>query len=147
MEVNMTQTVIALFDNSNEAREAVKKLANEGFSRENIDISVNTENTELENYKDTNESGIGRFFRSLFGDNDDEADKYTNVAQRGGSVVTVHAMSAEDAQRAANILDSCGAIDVNEKATEYGYTTNSGITNKESMDSRSGKESTSIPVV
>jgi len=167
MEVNMTQTVVALFDNSSEAREAVEKLTDRGFSRENIDISMNTTGTtssvnttgttssvnttgttniESQNYKGNNESGIGRFFRSLFGE-DDEANKYSSVAERSGSVVTVHAMSAEEAQRAADILDSSGAIDVNEKAAEYGYTTTNGITGNNWTDSKSGKESASIPVV
>jgi len=154
MEVNMSQTVIALFDNSSEAQDAVEQLTNEGFSRANIDISssttgtmaaTNTAGSEKDN--DTNESGIGRFFRSLFGDESDDAGRYTSVAERGNSVVTVHAANAEEAERAANVLDSCGAIDVNERAAEYGYTTNSGITGKETMSSRSGDESTSIPIV
>jgi len=162
MEVNMTQTVIALFDNSSEAQEAVEKLTDRGFSRENIDISANTtRNVESGNYKQDNESGIGRFFRSLFGDDDNEANKYTNVAERSGSVVTVHAMSAEDAKRAADILDSSGAIDVNEKAAEYGYTTGDyttggyatgdyttgNVTNNDLTDLKSGKDSASIPIV
>jgi len=151
----MTQTVIAFFDNSSDAQYAVEKLTNNGFSRDNIDISLNTVNTEAAttntesgNYKDTNESGVGRFFRSLFRDDSYEADKYTRVAERGNSVVTVYAPTTEEAQLAADILDSSGAIDVNERATEYGYTSGSGITGKETMDTRSGDESsTSIPIV
>ena len=151
----MSQTVIALFDKSSEAQDAVEKLVNSGFLRDNINISLNTTDnmaatrtTDSEKYTDTNERGIGGFFRSLFGEDDDEADKYTRVAERANSVVTVYAATAEDAQRAAVILDSSGAIDVNEKATEYGYTTNRGITGKDTMSSRSGDESsTSIPIV
>src|SRR4030095_6922597 len=103
--------------------------------------------TESGNYKDTNESGVGRFFRSLFGEDNDEAVKYTTVAERGNSVVTVYAATTEEAQRAADVLDSSGAIDVNERATEYGYTSGSGITSKETMDTRSGNVPSSIPVV
>jgi len=150
----MSQTVIALFDKSSEAQNAVEKLVNNGFLRDNINISLNTTDnmaatrTTDSEYTDTNEKGIGGFFRSLFREDDDEADKYTRVAERANSVVTVYAATAEDAQRAANILDSSGAIDVNEKATEYGYTTNRGITGKDTMSSRSGDESsTSIPIV
>jgi stress response protein YsnF len=150
----MTQTVIALFDNSSDAQNAVEKLTNNGFSRDNIDISLNTtENmaatrtTDSEKYRDPNEKGIGGFFRSLFKDDSYEADKYTAVAERANSVVTVYNASTEEAQRAADILDSSGAIDVNEKATEYGYTAGSGITNKETMETRSGNVPTSIPVV
>ena len=103
------------------------------------------QNYENSSRDSSEKSGIGRFFSSLFGE--DEADKYTTVAEKNSCVVTVHAQSMEDAQRAADILDDYGAIDVNEKASEYGYSTNSGITNKENMDWRSGNESTSIPVV
>jgi stress response protein YsnF len=149
----MTQTVIALFDKSSDAQNAAERLMNNGFSHDNIDISLNTVNTqaattESGNYEDTNESGVGRFFRSLFRDDNYEADKYTRVAERGNSVVTVYAATTEEAQRASDILDSSGAIDINEKATEYGYTSGSSITNKETMDTRSGDESsTSIPIV
>src|SRR4051794_4467798 len=160
MEATMAQTVIALFSNSNQAKQAVDELVNNGYQRTNIDISnrdtstaggtdyaSSSVGTDYENNsRDSNEkSGIGRFFSSLFGE--DEADKYTKVAEKNSCVVTVHAQSMEDAQRAADILDDYGALDVNEKASEYGYSTNSGITSKENMDWRSGDESTSIPVV
>jgi stress response protein YsnF len=149
----MSQTVIALFDKSSNAQNAAERLMNNGFSHDNIDISLSTANTEAAtstesgNYKDTNESGVGRFFRSLFGEDNDEAVKYTTVAERGNSVVTVYAATTEEAQRAADVLDSSGAIDVNERATEYGYTSGSGITSKETMDTRSGNVPSSIPVV
>jgi stress response protein YsnF len=132
----------------------VEKLVNNGFLRDNIVISLNTTDSmaatttmDSEKYKDTNERGIGGFFRSLFNEDTDEADRYTRVAERANSVVTVHAPTAEEAQRAADILDSSGAIDVNERATEYGYTSGSGITRKETMDTRSGNVPSSIPVV
>lgn len=69
---------------------------------------------------DGKESGITRFFKSLFGGNDDDVDRYSNVAQRSGSIVTVHAQSKDEAETAADILDTNGAVDVNEKASQYG---------------------------
>jgi stress response protein YsnF len=147
MEAIMEQTVIALFGNSNDATQAGDELVNNGFQRTNIDISNTVRDAEYENSSSGSRerSGVGRFFSSLFGE--DEADKYTRVAEKNGCVITVHAQSMEDAQRAADILDGYGAIDVNEKASEYGYTANSGTTNKENMSLRSGNDSTSIPVV
>ncbi len=38
-----------------------------------------------------------------------------------GSVVTVHANTDDEAERAADILDDAGAVDVNERAAQYGY--------------------------
>ncbi|GAB3527447.1 hypothetical protein GCM10027443_04040 [Pontibacter brevis] len=59
----------------------------------------------------------GNFFSSLFTDNDDR-NKYSEVAQHG-SIVTVHAETRDQAQRAAELLDKCGAIDVDERAEKY----------------------------
>lgn len=149
----MEKTVIAIFNYSAEAQEAVNKLVNEGLTRDNIDVSYGNAgdtqgNTEYgANYKqDDNESGISRFFKSLFGNND-EADVYTKVAGKNSSVVTVHAKSDEEAGRAAEILDDAGALDVDDEAIKYGYNSNRGMTGKETMDSRSGGDSTSIPVI
>ncbi len=57
---------------------------------------------------------IGRFFRDLF-DNRVEAEKFAE-AGRGNCIVSVHAASVEEADKAAAILDGCGAIDVNDQA-------------------------------
>ncbi len=123
----MAQTVIGVFDNANEAQDAVDQLASEGFSRDDIDLSTraatetDASDTAARRDGDDNESGIGKFFRSLFGsDDDDTTRKYATVANRG-SVVTVHAQTEDEAERAADILDEAGAVDVDERAAEYGY--------------------------
>ncbi|GAA4451011.1 hypothetical protein GCM10023189_12490 [Nibrella saemangeumensis] len=88
-------------------------------------------------------SGIGDFFRSLFGGSDDNDDykKYNEVGRRG-CVVAVHVSSMDEAERVADILDDCGAVNVDERAGQYwsgstsgsdmttgsGYTAGSGMT-------------------
>jgi hypothetical protein len=67
---------------------------------------------------------VGKFFRNLFGGDDDEADRYSHVASKSGNIVTVHAHSEDEAERAADILDEYGAVDVDERATQYGYSGN-----------------------
>lgn len=148
----MEKTVIAIFNYSADAQEAVNRLVNAGLTRDNIDVSYNTANETQENKEyganfkqGNNESGISRFFKSLFG-NDDEANVYTKVAGKNSSIVTVYAKSEEEAERAAEILDEAGAIDVDDEAIKHGYNSKMG-TGKETMDSRSGNDSTSIPVI
>ena len=131
----MAHTVIGIFDNASEAQTAVDQLVNKGFNRSNIDLSAGT-NSDMTNSsssqtqefvddtKDTG-SGIGHFFSSLFGSDDDEdTKKYATVANQG-SIVTVHADTDKDAERAADLLDEAGAVDVNERAAEYGYVSTS----------------------
>lgn len=129
----MAQTVIGIFDSTSEAQNAVQQLINTGFTRSNIDISSQSGTDYSTNYADRDRSAtsanrdnddsfgdsVGDFFKNLFGGDDrDEVSRYSDVARRG-SVVTVHAQSSDEAERAADILDEYGAVDVNERYTQY----------------------------
>ena len=140
----MTLTVVGVFDNANEAQQAVEALVNEGFSRGSIDLSTaqqgdnsdgmttnnantvqdrnrNTSGTATEEMVDDTKdvgSGIGNFFSSLFGMDNDNTDRYSRVGERS-SIVTVHATSNDEAERAADVLDESGAVDVNERDAQH----------------------------
>ena len=136
-------TVVGIFDNASQAQQAVEQLVNNGFDRSQVDLSagmrgqptdssavipdrhVNTSGTRTEELVDDTKdvgSSIGNFFSNLFGGDDDEdTRKYAQVASEG-SVVMVHAQTEEEAERAADLLDEAGAVDVNERAAAYGYT-------------------------
>ena len=129
----MALTVIGIFNNASQAQRAVDKLVDAGMMRQNIDLSLQsdstadygntvpnqystTSSTRTDDDKDTG-SSIGNFFSSLFGD-DDDADRYTKATERG-SLVTVHAQTEDEAEKAADILDEAGAVDVNEQTPVY----------------------------
>lgn len=124
----MAQTVIGIFDDASEAQTAMQELMEAGFSRNNIDLSTTdssittdssyTNRTDEDNDRKKEKGGISGFFASLFGDDDDDRDRYTTVGDRH-SILTVHAQSEDEAERAADILDEAGAIDVNERAGQY----------------------------
>lgn len=91
-------------------------------------------------------SSIGRFFSNLFGSDDDDVNTYSGVASQSGSIVTVHAQSSTEAEQAADILDDNGAMDVKERASQYGYT--SGSTSaKTASDMTTNDTSRSIPII
>jgi uncharacterized protein (TIGR02271 family) len=125
----MAQTVIGIFNSEEEAQRAVLQLENDGFTRNNIDISHNS-GSSSGNYATTNDGAdnsfgdkVSRFFSNLFGDDNDNARYYSEAAKRG-SVVTVHAQSNDEAERAVDILDLYGAVDVDEKVRSFGTETN-----------------------
>jgi len=120
----MAQTVIGFFDDASEAQRAVQQLVSNGFDRDRIDISTGNRGGSVSTTGDTtshsdNENGITRFFKNLFGDDDNEAQRYSKVGMRSNSIVTVHAQSSDEAERAADLLDDYGAINVNERASQY----------------------------
>jgi stress response protein YsnF len=151
----MAQTVIGMFDNATEAQQAVQQLLNRGFIQSNIDISnqsagTTTDTSSTYTDRDDDNDGIGGFFKSLFSDNDDDYNRYSHVARRSGAIVTVHAQSREEAERACDILDDNGAVNVDERASAYGY---SGMTNTGTMGTATtgvtdtDTTSASIPII
>jgi len=126
----MAQTVIGFFDDAAAAQRAVQQLVSNGFDRDRIDVSSGNRSGMTSTSSDTSEhrdheNGITRFFKNLFGDNDDEAERYSRVGMRSNSIVTVHSQSSEEAERAADLLDDYGAINVNDRASEYDTTNTS----------------------
>ena len=138
----MDQTVVGMFDTAAQAQQAVQKLAAAGFSREYVDVSTGKPNSggDASNYQNTSgtavegaadaagratteaKDSIGGFFSNLFGGDDDEdTQRYSHVARSAGSIVTVHCHSAENAHKAADILDDAGAVNVDERAAATGY--------------------------
>jgi len=114
----MNQTVIGMFDDANQAREAALKLENVGVTRDHIDISAQNAGGQAGSMAPSqDDDSISGFFRSLF-NSDDDVNKYATVARRG-AMVTVHADSPQQAERARDILDQCGAVDVDERHQQY----------------------------
>lgn len=162
----MSQTVVGIFDSSTEAQNAVQRLSENGFTIDQVDLTYNS-GSVLENegstetvHRDQDENGFGervsRFFKSLF-DDDSESDRYSRVASNA-AIVTVIADSSDKALRAAQIMDDCGAIDVDERYGNMGSTAGSVTSDNYSADStRAGDldtdrnynsgDSNSIPVV
>jgi uncharacterized protein (TIGR02271 family) len=125
-------TVVGVFDNQADADRAIAALANAGIDRSDIRTSAADETAALATHEAAGHAtshshereGLGdrirHFFGSLFGRDDDEDTMYYSEAvRRGNVIVTVNAESAEQADRAADVLNDCGAIDVDARANEW----------------------------
>jgi len=142
----MAQTVVGFFDDAADAQRAVEQLVSNGFDRSRIDVSSgsNQGTTSTSSSRSTeHENGITRFFKNLFGDNDDEADRYSRVGMRSNSIVTVHAQSSDEAERAADLLDDYGAVNVNERASDEGSIGTSASYDRSNAYSNTGTASDS----
>jgi len=133
----MTKTVVAIYNTIDEAKNAAGELIRNGFNQDDVDVSSGSAYVD-----DTreHESGVSRFFKNLFGNN--ESERYTRAAERG-SVVTVHTHSADDAEKASRLLDEYGAIDVDDN---YKHVTDTGDYRDERGE-RSNDLNKVIPVI
>lgn len=134
----MRQTVIGIFNNKSRVDEAINQLEAYGISRNNIDVSRSGTSDNSPSHED--DGSIGRFFSSLF-DSDNEANRYSTAVRNNDCMVTVHAESSEEAVRAAEILDSYGAIEIDEQSAHY------GDSKLERHLSETESESQTIPVI
>lgn len=112
------------YDSSDETRYGSDIAGSSSGSNLNEDRTRDRSEGNNESFGDS----IGRFFRNLF-DNDDEAERYASAGRRN-SIVSVYADSSDEAERAREILDDCGAVDVDEQSsqtTSYGSSTQSTL--------------------
>ena len=116
----MAQTVVDIFDKTSNAQDAMDALVSKGFDRSNIDMSAgnsaanSTKDFKLDNQEE--ESGVSKFFKNLFGSDDDSTDRYNNITAKSEAIVTVYATSADEAEKAADIMDDNGAVDLDLEA-------------------------------
>ncbi|MEO8072674.1 MAG: YsnF/AvaK domain-containing protein [Acidobacteriota bacterium] len=124
----MNTTLVAIFDDGEAARQAVLELEKNGINRNDVSIAENSAEGkgyvryDGDNLKTGKSMGnkVSNFFDSIFGSdvNNDERDVYSEAVRRGSSTVIVNTDEAQT-ERAAEILNRSGAIDIDRRATQY----------------------------
>jgi uncharacterized protein (TIGR02271 family) len=133
---DMQRTITAFFDSRSDAEEAVRRLHAEGFSRDSVRLVEGHErdrerDVNPDNYRSTYENNEGMGFWEALKDlfiPDEDRDTYAEGLRRGGYLVTVQTRDA-NYERALDILDDEGTIDIDERADAWraeGWTGYSG---------------------
>lgn len=102
--------MISIFSDDSQAKYAVKRLVNSGFSRGMIDCFIRDEFQFLypgEPFR------FERFFQALL-DDLSEAELYSIAASYETAVISVRTAGMEESQRVASIFQECGAVDIYE---------------------------------
>ena len=115
----MHHTLVAVFDTRTDAQSAYDQLLSSGFSRESVRLS------EANAGGATSAEGIGssvkHFFQDLFGDEDKHhASRYEGALARGQHVVTLSAETLPDVERAADVVEAFGPVDIDEHSDGVG---------------------------
>ncbi|WP_439582000.1 hypothetical protein [Dyadobacter bucti] len=109
------KTVVGIFEYESDAQNAQNYLLANGFGDGDVDIkTASYKSEETEPHVDSDDNlfeRIGNFFQELFNEDHDEREQFTEAGKRG-TIVTVHAESADEAVAAAHIMDEYGALDV-----------------------------------
>lgn len=117
----MQHTLVAVFDNSTDAQKAMDELLASGFSRSDVRLSAGESRTDTTTsaMRDDREESLGEsisnFFSDLFGsDATDRSAMYSDAVSRGNCVLTVTTLSEPEVERAADLIEAHGPIDIDE---------------------------------
>ncbi len=126
----MQHTLVAVFDNRSDAQQALEDLVASGFARQDVRLSEgdpagDTSRTlQSRTSTDVDDGSIGssikHFFSDLFGsDRTQDAHMYSEAVNRGHHVLTLTASSEPEVERAADIVERYGPIDIDETAQQW----------------------------
>jgi uncharacterized protein (TIGR02271 family) len=154
----MQHTLIAVFDNHNDAVSAKNELLSSGFSSTDVRLSHGDETApggsmagsgSTASTDADNEPGIGtsikNFFSDIFGtDNHEHTSKYSTAVERGNHVLTVNTDSEPEVERAADIVERFGPIDIDEQSQKWASSGAASGAMMGSAGSMSGGQSMSL---
>ncbi|MCA1246534.1 YsnF/AvaK domain-containing protein [Massilia sp. MS-15] len=139
----MQHTLVAVFDNNTDARNAMDELLAAGFPRQDVRMSgdssagisgsaTSTTTTTSATTSDA-DTGIGssirHFFSDLFGSDEEETrrmSRYEGAVSGGKCVITLSADSLPEVERAADIVERFGPVDIDEHSDQVVAMASSG---------------------
>lgn len=127
----MASTLAGVFDDYDNAEQARERLTSAGLSREAIQVTPERSawgsgDATYGGRAKPSGGGLRGFFAELFGIGDDQShEHYSEAVRRGSVVVSVEVDDEGRIAEATQILEDCGAIDVDERVERWkaaGYT-------------------------
>lgn len=125
----MNSILVGMFDTEATAMAAKGKLLAAGFAASALQMTGGSPSDTTPMATTTtaphHEGAISRFFENLFGADDDDADldqhrsTYTEAFRRGSYGLSVQTTSEAEMDKAEQILNAAGAIDVDERSEEW----------------------------
>lgn len=121
----MRSVLVGMFDSQTDANRARDQLIAAGFAPSSISMAggeIEPAPTHVATDERSHDGPIMRFLKAIFGDDDvDETHSrtYEEAFRRGSYGLTVSASTEEELDRAEEILNSAGAIDIDSRAQQW----------------------------
>jgi hypothetical protein len=119
----MSHTLAAVFETRSDAERAKAELVTAGFALNDISLNDSTTvaaNPDVRTHDDDSITGsIKHFFQKLFGDEHEDRHIYAGAVSRGHVVLTVETPTEDAAERASDIIEAFGPLDIDEHETDW----------------------------
>jgi stress response protein YsnF len=155
----MTQSVVAVFESREQAEKAKQQLLAAGIPADRMSLHQGSESDATSaaagrsSTVEESESGIGHFFRSIFGMDDDRPAYYEEAARRGHVTLVADASREEEVEQIRAILERFDVVDIDERATQWRSGTEGGQSERAlagrtaQADTMADPSSATIPVI
>ncbi|HZV66383.1 MAG TPA: YsnF/AvaK domain-containing protein [Telluria sp.] len=149
----MQHTLVAVFDNRGDAQNAMDELLGAGFGRGEVRLSegdpagsAGAAGTSTRAEDDGSiTASIKHFFSDLFGSAErDSARLYSDAVTRGHYVLTLIAADEPEVERAADIVERHGPVDIDEQAAQWAGGRAGFDTARSSAQSQAGTQQQSM---
>ena len=113
----MSYTIVGMFPTNEEADKASNKLDSSGFEKEDYNVSRYSTSGDYDkssnSYQYDEDEKTSGFWNWLFGEDEDEKKKYSYAGTKS-NMVTVYTDDLDRAEKAKEIMNDQGAINVND---------------------------------
>ena len=132
----MSYTIVGMFPTNEDADKASDKLDNAGFEKEDYNVSGYSTSGDYDHNNpdhqyDEDEKTSG-FWNWLFGDNDHDKKKYSYAGSKS-NLVTVYTDDVTRAEKARDVMNENGAINVND-FTKSRFTSDANTPQNDNLD-------------
>ncbi|NHZ92440.1 DUF2382 domain-containing protein [Massilia sp. CCM 8733] len=120
----MEHTLVAVFDNRGDAVQALDDLLGSGYARQDVRLSDGDADTSGNRVGGAADQSLGssikHFFTDLFGgERSEHARMYSEAMERGHYLLTVTSTTEHEIERAADIVERHGPLDIDEHAGQW----------------------------
>ena len=123
----MQHTLAAVFDNRTSAQQAMDELVRCGFPQQDLTLkdsssesdSASAGRVETGDRDESFGESVMHFFSDLFGAHHADTHVYTEAVNRGNAVLTFRTDDQDKVERAADIIEAYGPIDIDEYESQW----------------------------
>lgn len=120
----MSHTLVAVFETNTDADRAKEELIKAGYDRGSVQLhdaassSVQSSGAPTDG-DDSIFSGIKHMFNNLLGRENGDHHAYAEAVKRGHAVLTILTPTREEADRAADIIEAYGPLDLDDQQSHW----------------------------
>lgn len=115
----MQKTLVAVFDDQSEAKQALDALSKSGFSSSKARLTPESVAGSTASAKPEHDESLGERLAQFFGFGGQHESSYSEAVRRGSCVLLVEAADDHEAARASDIIERYHPVEIDEREAQW----------------------------